>query len=671
MGNATNEPQKQDGAGEPVITRRRFNYLLVTAVGLITGFVSGCASWFRRDTTPIPLPPVSCEQPPDSATYEYIVIGSGAGGGPLAANLAKAGHRVLLLEAGGDEEPLSYQVPVFHPYASEDPALGWNFFVRHYASDQQQKLDSKFSGPNGGILYPRAGTLGGCTAHNAMITIYPHNSDWDYIADLFNDASWKSENMRRYFERLERCEYVDPPTSDDSRHGFKGWLTTTMANPTLILHDRVLVKLVKAAANQSLEELGGFFTRVLGHVRSRFDPNDWRLVRKSEEGVVLVPLAVNGGRRTGAREYIQHVQKSCPQNLIVKTGAMVTKIVLDDQKRATGVEYLEGRHLYRADTLAPLDGEPGIRHSVQASREVILCGGAFNSPQLLKLSGIGPVEELQSKGIPVRVPLPGVGENLQDRYEVGVVTEMKQDFSLLHEGAFRPPEPGDPPDPLLEQWRHGKGAYTTNGAILGVMRRSTQTKPEPDLFIFGLAGYFKGYYPRYSEDVARRKNYFTWAILKAHTKNSAGRVLLRSNDPRDTPLINFQYFDEGNDRVGEDLEAVVEGVQYVRRLNAEFSNYIQQEVVPGPNVSTPDDLRKFIKQEAWGHHASCSNKMGRSDDPMAVVDNTFCVYGTQNLRVVDASVFPRIPGFFIVTSVYMIAEKASEVILTDAKQISL
>jgi len=660
-----------------MISRRRFNWLLVTTVGIIAGFMSGCASWFGRTTTPLPLPPVSCEQPANSASYEYIVVGSGAGGGPLAANIAKAGHRVLLLEAGGDEEPLSYQVPVFHPDASEDPALGWNFFVRHYANDQQQRLDSKFSAAEGGIFYPRAGTLGGCTAHNAMITIYPHQSDWDYIADLFHDDSWKSENMRRYFERLERCEYVDPPLLtnlplvDESRHGFKGWLTTTIADPTLILQDLVLLKLVKAAAKQSLEELGGLFTRVLGHVRSRFDPNDWRMVRKSQEGVVLVPLAVNGGRRTGAREYIRHVQQSCPQNLVVKTGALVTKIVLDDQNRATGVEYLEGRHLYRADALAPRDGNSGTSHSVHASREVILCGGAFNSPQLLKLSGIGPVEELQRNGIPVRVPLPGVGENLQDRYEVGVVTEMKKDFSLLQEGAFRPPEPGDPPDPLLEQWRHGRGAYTTNGAILGVMRRSTQTKPEPDLFIFGLAGYFKGYYPRYSEDVARRKNYFTWAVLKAHTQNSAGQVLLRSNDPRDTPLINFHYFDEGNDRAGEDLEAVVEGVQYVRRLNAEFSYYIHQEVVPGPNTSSLDDLRKFIKQEAWGHHASCSNKMGQADDPMAVVDNTFRVHGTKNLRVVDASVFPRIPGFFIVTSVYMIAEKASDLILADAKQVSI
>src|ERR1700681_4726004 len=127
-----------------------------------------------------------------SAEYDYVVVGSGAGGGPVAARLAKAGMRVLLLEGGSDAEPPNYQVPVFHSFASEDPALRWEFFVRHYADDAVQQRDPKFVAEKDGVFYPRAGTLGGCTAHNAMITIYPSDSDWDEIARITGDRSWHS-----------------------------------------------------------------------------------------------------------------------------------------------------------------------------------------------------------------------------------------------------------------------------------------------------------------------------------------------------------------------------------------------------------------------------------------------------------------------------------------------
>ena len=141
---------------------------------------------------------------------------------------------------------------------------------------------------------------------------------------------------------------------------------------------------------------------------------------------------------------------------------------------------------------------------------------------------------------------------------------------------------------------------------------------------------------------------------------------LKSNDPQDVPYINFRYFEEGSDTTGKDLASVVQGVKFVRAINRRTDKFIKQEVVPGSAVQSDKEIAEFVKYNAWGHHASCSCKIGPKDDKRAVVDSRFRVHGTENLRIVDASVFPKIPGFFIVSAIYMISEKASDVIHEDA-----
>ncbi len=620
--------------------------------------------------------------------YDYVIVGSGAGGGPLAGNLAKAGQKVLLLEAGSDYEDYNYEVPVFHALASEDENLRWDYFVRHYASDEQQRLDTKFTAERNGVLYPRSGTLGGCTAHNALITVYPHNSDWEQVAQLTGDSSWKSQHMRKYFERLERCQYIERPRylsgnaflselvrlfpflasffGNASRHGFDGWLSTNVADPTLVISDGELLKVIFSAVEEALvEDLGRPLTS-LESLNGLFDPNDWRAQSNGLQGIWFTPLATNAGKRNGTREYIRAVQASFPNNLTVKTNALATRVLFDDENKATGVEYLDGAHLYRADPQVGQAISPAQAVQVLVKKEVILSAGTYSTPQLLKLSGVGPRQELEHFGIQVRVDLPGVGENLQDRYEVGVVSEMDADFPLLKDLTFAPPLPGQAPDAAFVEWQSGKGLYTTNGVVIGIIKKSQQDRPNPDLYIFGLPSSFQGYFPGYSKDLERNKNYFTWAILKAHTRNTAGRVTLASSDPRDMPAINFHYFSEGNDTAEEDLESVADGVEFVRRMMKHAGSVTKREVIPGEGVGTREQIKEFIKDQAWGHHASCTCKMGVKDDAMAVVDSQFRVHGTKNLRVVDASVFPHIPGFFIVTSIYMISEKASDVILADA-----
>jgi len=173
---------------------------------------------------------------------------------------------------------------------------------------------------------------------------------------------------------------------------------------------------------------------------------------------------------------------------------------------------------------------------------------------------------------------------------------------------------------------------------------------------------FQGYYPNYSAELPRKLNYLTWVVLKARTRNSAGDVTLRSSDPRDMPAINFRYFEQGGE---EDLAAIVDGIHFVRKLTARISEQNGlTEVVPGQLVQSVDDLKTFIRQNAWGHHASCTCAIGPREGG-GVLTTDFQVHGVHGLRVVDASVFPRIPGTFLVSAVYMIAEKAAEAILHD------
>lgn len=599
----------------------------------------------------------------DTLRPDYIVVGSGAGGGTLAARLAEQGYSVVVLEAGGDPVttdapglPEQYQVPAFHALASENEAMSWDFFVHHYDDPTKRARDSKYTKEKDGVLYPRAAALGGCTAHNAMILVCPHNEDWDFIAHVADDSSWSAQNMRQYFERLENCHYhpverlAQHVGINPSRHGWDGWLSTETAIPLAALEDSDLVEVLKEASAAAFQGVGMPAEQILELAQGLGDPNDIRVVNENGQGLRYTPLATRNHARVGTRERLLDVAARHP-NLTIVTHALATRVLMEGD-RAVGVEYLAGAQLYRAGKRP--SAEPGQRHHILCGQEVILCGGAFNTPQLLMLSGIGPRAELEAHGIGVVVDLPMVGENLQDRYEVGVVNRMGfQRWGLLEGAEFHKD------DPLYRQWAEDRtGVYTTNGAVLAVVNTSSPEQPVPDLFCFALLSSFRGYFPGYSVELAQKHNYLTWAILKAHTQNRGGRVTLRSADPRDPPQISFRYFEEGTDTEGRDLDAVVAGIRFARTLSARLhaEGHIEEEELPGAHVQTDDALRDFVRDNAWGHHASCTCPIGE------VLTTDFRVRGTQGLRVVDASVFPRIPGFFIVCAVYMIAEKAAEVI---------
>ncbi|KKA25876.1 Aryl-alcohol oxidase [Rasamsonia emersonii CBS 393.64] len=632
----------------------------------------------------------------DTTEYDYVIVGSGAGGGPLAARLALGGYKVLLIDAGDDEGNATQQiVPALQLQATEYEPMRWDFFVNHYPNLTRQEQDSKmtYRTPSGdlyvganppagseplGILYPRAGTLGGCTAHNAMITVYPDDSDWQQIADITGDSSWNPDHMRTYFERLERNRYLP---SSVVGHGYNGWLTTSLTSLGLVVEDQKLLSLIisacTAVGKTVLSALVSTVTGLAGVLlRDLNDPN-----RGTQTGPYQVPIAVTvpEARRNGPRDFIMSVVNavnpdgSRKYHLDIQLETLVTKVRFDTSgsvPRAVGVDYLQGKSLYRADPRST-NVTGGIPGSVNAKREVILSGGTFNTPQLLKLSGVGPKEELERFNIPVVVNLPGVGTNMQDRYETTVVGESDTDFFITARCTFL----REQPDPCLVQWQNNQvdhGTYATNGIAIAILQNSTtSTTATPDLFISGAPANFTGYFPGYSDIALKDAKHWAWIVLKAHSRDNAGTVTLRSADPRDTPIINFNYFDTGvTDGNADqlDLQAQYEGMQWARRA---FKDLIPldgtfTEVWPGPNVTTEEQMKDFIKREAWGHHACCTNPIGADDDPNAVLDSNFRVRGVDGLRVVDASVFPKIPGYYIALPIYMISEKASDVILAAA-----
>lgn len=613
-------------------------------------------------------------------SYDYIVVGAGAAGCVVAARLAEAGKRVLVLDAGDDplrqadselsDRPVAadYRVPAFHAYASENPDMRWDFWVRHYASSARQHKDwnyrQEWEGEKvDGVLYPRASGLGGCAGHNALITVRPNGADWNHIWQLTGDASWRASNMQKYFRRLERCRYrlflfrwLDwlfgwNPTG----HGWRGWLTTERAFPLRALFDWRLRRTFKRALLAAGSQLPDVVNAWGWFASNAADPNDERRVTAQASMVCVIPIASARHARCGPREFLLDMQRKFPDRLTIRLNALITRIDIDRSTRtASGVFYSEGRRLYGASALP--HGVPGEEKYVRAGREVILAGGVFNTPQVLMLSGIGDARHLADHGIAAVKDLPGVGRNLQDRYEIGVVNRMKRPWKALKGSTY------SVGDRQHWKWRLLRtGPYTSNGLMFAVMFPSRTNREQPDLCCFLLLADFRGYHPGYSGRI-RKLDYLTWTVLKAYTTNTAGTVRLRSGKAFDPPEINFNYFHEGNGDPADDLDAVVTGIRFGRKLADSIGNLIAEEESPGRHLNTEAQLRGHVADNAWGHHA-CGTCAMKPEDQDGVVDSKFRVHGINNLRVVDASIFPRIPGYFIVTSVYMIAEKAADVIV--------
>ena len=654
--------------------------------------------------------------------FDYIVVGAGAGGGPLACRLATLGADVLLIDAGQytNQNPL-VEIPLFNIKSTEDSKISWAFKVEHYVDQSQKKKDFKALDSSGNyqkVLYPRASAIGGCTTHHALIQMYPHDQDWNFLMELTGDSNWAPEFMRRlYVEKIERClffgEKVEDETLKSIGHGKEGWLPTQRRNLE-VFQQRApqVIELLKSVCEYAYttgrlpasikEQVGSgqeYFEAILAGFRSsksgafNLDCNS-KAFQSDPIGLVVPPLTINEtGRRGGVENYIKKTELASQQgklkgSLTVLQHTFVTKLQFADNPEGkptvTGVNCMqpqdtESGGLFLYDAASGERVQSGQPFTLTAKKEVILCGGAFNTPQTLMLSGIGPKEHLESHGISVRLDLPGVGRNLQDRYEVAIIYEMKEGFNLTSEC-----RPGQSPDPCLDLMNSDDptlSPYSANSVAIALMERTpfahfpSGAEPKsPDLCLFAVPALFRGYYPGYSlksddQEIPAQYRppqpgnmYLSWLVLKAHTKNDNGRVLLFNKDPFSQPDINFTYFDEsGSKAATDDLNAVVHGVQMIREImkTEPFARFEPKEVFESAEAQTPEQIKNFVRDHAWGHHASCTCKIGTDDDPLAVIDSQFRVRDINNLRVVDASVFPEIPGVFIVLPIQMVAEKAA------------
>ncbi|KXX77942.1 Choline dehydrogenase, mitochondrial [Madurella mycetomatis] len=582
--------------------------------------------------------------PPDGAVYDYIVIGSGPGGGVVASNLAKAGYSVLILEAG-DNNP-------GQGFGRYTPTVTWDFYVKHYPEGDPR--DNQYShmtwltpqgrywvGQSGapagstllGVYYPRGATLGGSTMINAMVCWLPSDSDWNYHAEVTGDDSWRAENMHKIFTKIEKNNYA---TRGTANHGFDGFFQTNMGSMT---QHRMMGGLTGNTVMGAYANDWGL-SMSMSDLLIR-DPNEIGPDRDQTSSIYgLVTHQYANGNRYSSRNYIQETVQS-GANLTVSLTSLATKVLFDttsrcstgDTPRATGVEYLFGRSLYKGDSRRAANAA-GTKRTAIARREVIVSGGAFNSPQLLMLSGIGNATELAKFNIPVIKDLPGVGQNLMDNQEMPIV---------------------------------GTGNAGSGMAGVAMYKTKHPAHGERDMFLMGGQGFlFRGFWPDNPVRVPSEPFMpYGVSMVKGSSVNNKGWVKLRSADPMDTPEINFNHYAEGAEY---DLEAMKDTVAWIRKVYQR----VGITTVEPPCSSGPDadgycgkEDEDWIHKQTFGHHPTSTNKIGADDDPMAVLDSKFRVRGVSGLRVVDASSFARIPGVFPAVSTFMISQKASDDMLAE------
>jgi choline dehydrogenase len=531
-----------------------------------------------------------------SDAVDYIVVGAGSAGCVLANRLSANGqHSVCLLEAGPPDRSPWIHIPIGYGKTMFHKVLNWGY----YTEPDPNMLDRR-------IYWPRGRTLGGSSAINGLIYIRGQRQDYDAWAAAGNPG-WRWDDCLPYFRKLENNDLGAGAT-----RGTEGPLNA----PSIKTPHPLVEGLIGAAG-----ALG------LPHVRD-FNTGD-------QEGVGYYQLTTRNGRRCStAVAYLRPARGRA--NLRVETGAHAMAILFEGS-RACGVRYRQ-------------DGQ--VR-TLRARREVILCAGALQSPQLLQLSGVGPAALLRRFGIGVVRDLPGVGENLQDHLQIRLIYETRRPITTndqlrtLHGRAA-----------MGLQWLLFRGGPLAVGINQGgLFCRVDPASATPDT---------QFHFATLSADMAGGKVHpfsgCTYSVCQLRP-SSRGTVRLRSADPFEAPAMQPNYLSTELDR-----RMTVAAVKYARRLAATepLAGLMKREFRPGPEVRSDDEILHFCREYgATIFHPSGTAKMGPREDPMAVVDERLRVHGVSGLRVVDCSIMPTLVSGNTNVPVVMLAERAADFILQD------
>ena len=530
-----------------------------------------------------------------AVTFDYIVVGAGSAGCVLADRLTASGrHRVLLLEAGGHDRNIWIHIPLGYGKLFSNAKVNWL-----YSSEPEPELDGRR------IVQPRGKVLGGSSSINGLLYVRGQPADFDHWRQLGN-AGWSFEDVLPYFRRAE-----DQERGEDSLHGVGGPLAVSD-----VCEPHPLCEAFIAAAQQA-----GF-------------PRNDDFNGPAQEGAGYFQLTARRGRRwSTAVGYLRAARRR--GNLTVVSNALTSRILFSG-RRAVGVEYRRG----------------DATHIARADGEVIVAAGAFNSPQLLQLSGLGPAPLLKSLGIDVVADLPGVGAELQDHLQVRMQYRCTQPITM---------------NDVVNSWRHRtgaglryllfrKGLLAIGAGYAGGFFRTSPLAATPDvqvhfiIFSADAVGAALHSFPGFIASVCQLR------------PESRGFVRITSADPRQPPAIQPRYLSSRSDR-----DTIVAGMKLLRRIMNQpaMRRYIAEERAPDPRCTSDAELLAFARATGTTvFHPTSTCRMG--SDSTAVVDERLRVHGIERLRVVDGSIMPTVVSGNTNAAIVMIAEKGADMILQDA-----